>query len=313
MDSTKAILLNIGIPTFNRYKFVEEQVDFILIEIKKYNLSNLVSVFVIDNNSTDNTFNLLKTRYLDSSVKIYKNDYNIGGLANFLKCIEISNSEYTWVVGDDDPLGEGTMFAVVNALQKKIDFGLVHLNHKCIDKSNGPVVIENFYKKKRDCFGSGELINSLLLDNHTGGFMFITANIVKTKIAKQIIKESKSIKRYLAFPMYLNLYCGYQHGLYYISSNNLTCVYYQSSWGESYNHITTVELPVLWFKLSKLGLPSKTIKSLVEFHSNLNEKFIKQTFKDLRKRRIGLMDAFKNIWLVSLSRIRYNLILLFEM
>jgi glycosyltransferase involved in cell wall biosynthesis len=62
-----------------------------------------IRLHVLDNASTDDTATVVATAQAKWPNLIYhKNIYNIGGNANILRAVEIANSEYSWVVGDDD-------------------------------------------------------------------------------------------------------------------------------------------------------------------------------------------------------------------
>lgn len=62
-----------------------------------------VRVHVLDNASTDATSEVV-TAYADKwpLLTYHRNVFNIGGNANILRAVEISDSEYCWVIGDDD-------------------------------------------------------------------------------------------------------------------------------------------------------------------------------------------------------------------
>lgn len=279
-------LLTIAIPTFNRFVFVEKQLNFLIEQIKSNSLEQYISVLIIDNCSPDYTYERLKSVNDHSFVTIQRNEENIGLVANCLKCIIESKAKYTWVVGDDDPLGDSTIPSVIAVLLQNQDVGLIHLNHKCIDKSHGPIIVDRFYNLEIDSKGKTELVNRLLSDTHTGGFMFITANVIRTEFGKEIIESSTSLKSMLSYPMYFYLSCGLQHGIYFISSNELTCVYNQSSWSNNYGQIMEVELPLLWIKLNGLGLSSSNIYRLIKNDSFLTKYTIFQLCKRLIKGEI---------------------------
>lgn len=58
---------------------------------------------VLDNASTDNTSEVVSEFQKKwPNLKYHKNKYNIGGNGNILRAIEITDSEYCWIIGDDD-------------------------------------------------------------------------------------------------------------------------------------------------------------------------------------------------------------------
>lgn len=84
--------------TFNRAKHLEKTLSAFL----NAGLTSM-RLHVLDNASTDNTSEIV-ARFQSQwpALQYHKNKYNIGGNANILRAVEISDSEYHWVIGDDD-------------------------------------------------------------------------------------------------------------------------------------------------------------------------------------------------------------------
>lgn len=58
---------------------------------------------VLDNASTDATAETVaRYRHRWPELCYHRNKFNIGGSANYLRALELSDSEYCWVIGDDD-------------------------------------------------------------------------------------------------------------------------------------------------------------------------------------------------------------------
>lgn len=97
--------LTIAIPTYNREEFIRCKIEEISSHIIENDLTNFIDLMVVDNCS--NTYDVEKLRFDYSNIdflKIYTNSSNIGAGANFLRCIELANSEYVWLLGDDENL-----------------------------------------------------------------------------------------------------------------------------------------------------------------------------------------------------------------
>jgi len=88
----------ICIPTYNCAPSIGQTLDSLLSQTYK---SYIIKIF--DNASTDGTVDILK-RYTqkNSSIQIYQNKTNIGGEANFTRCIRSGEGEYTAVYHADD-------------------------------------------------------------------------------------------------------------------------------------------------------------------------------------------------------------------
>ncbi len=62
-----------------------------------------IKLHVLDNASTDDTKSVVVAAQAHwPNLSYHRNQYNIGGNANILRAVEISSSEYSWIVGDDD-------------------------------------------------------------------------------------------------------------------------------------------------------------------------------------------------------------------
>lgn len=62
-----------------------------------------IKLHVLDNASTDETASVVATaQAMWPNLSYHRNKYNIGGNANILRAVEISTSEYSWILGDDD-------------------------------------------------------------------------------------------------------------------------------------------------------------------------------------------------------------------
>ena len=84
--------------TYNRAKELERTLDvFIAAGL------TTIKMHILDNASTDNTPHIVALAQLKwPNLTYHRNAYNIGGNANILRALEVSNSEYSWIIGDDD-------------------------------------------------------------------------------------------------------------------------------------------------------------------------------------------------------------------
>lgn len=87
--------------TYNRKKLLKECLDSLLEQTTKLN-----KIIIIDNNSTDNTYEYLKEECIFNNESIYykKLNKNIGGAGGFYEGIKLSqefNPEWLWIMDDD--------------------------------------------------------------------------------------------------------------------------------------------------------------------------------------------------------------------
>jgi glycosyltransferase involved in cell wall biosynthesis len=90
--------LEIVIITYNRASLLQNTLNALF-----SSPFTMCHITILNNASTDNTLEICNT-YLDKfhDLSIITNKINIGGNANILRAIEISNGKYTWVLCDDD-------------------------------------------------------------------------------------------------------------------------------------------------------------------------------------------------------------------
>ena len=93
--------LTISIPTWNRASELSSQIDSIVAAF-----GSELEVIVCDNGSTDDTWGYLNEEVARNrlSLKCIGNPVNLGMDANYLRCLEASSGEWTWLVGDDDKI-----------------------------------------------------------------------------------------------------------------------------------------------------------------------------------------------------------------
>ena len=100
--SNKKIIddLQIILITYNRAAKVEKTFKQLLADNSPVKKCEIV---VLDNNSTDNTANIVSAWQKEhSNIKYVHNKYNVGLSGNIVKAMEIADKKYFWVIGDDD-------------------------------------------------------------------------------------------------------------------------------------------------------------------------------------------------------------------
>ncbi|MES2376111.1 MAG: glycosyltransferase family 2 protein [Bacteroidota bacterium] len=94
-------MLTIAIPTYNRNK---EVVDTILSTLPQLNEN--CKLLIIDNASSISVSDSLIERGVNlkdyNYTKLIQNVTNVGAQANLLRCIELCDTEWLWILGDDD-------------------------------------------------------------------------------------------------------------------------------------------------------------------------------------------------------------------
>lgn len=114
--------VSIIIPVYNREKIIEETLKSALDQTY-----DDFEIIVIDNKSTDNTYELLEKKYAQNlKVKLFKNNENLGPVRNWKKCIEEASGEYIKILWSDDQISKDFLEVTVPILEKNLDIGFIY-------------------------------------------------------------------------------------------------------------------------------------------------------------------------------------------
>ena len=133
--------ISICIPTYNRSSHLNNCLNSIYLNGK---ITQFAEICVSDNNSSDNTLEIIKLYENKLNIKLNINSKNIGVAKNILKTVEISSSEFCWIIGDDDLLAECAIEEVIKKITEyqDVDFYYVnskHLHHNKLDRYKKPI------------------------------------------------------------------------------------------------------------------------------------------------------------------------------
>lgn len=183
------IELSICIPTYNRAKYLKENLTFLVPQIK--NKDN-VEVVVIDNDSEDNT-NEVVEEYVkkNKNVRYYKNPTNLGYCGNQLKCFEYAQGEYCSILCDDDIYLDGCVELILKHLKNKYVF--LALNYYGFIKDPLTPYKINFAPKKDIVFKRAYDIMNYPSVGHFSGFIFNRELALKTL---ESIQQERNIAYY---------------------------------------------------------------------------------------------------------------------
>ena len=110
-------LLTITIPTFNRAEHLDVLLDSLFAQINAF--KDDIRLVVIDNHSTDDTALRCEAwKQKGMPFEYICNAENIGMARNIIKCFDIAETEYSWTIGDDDVLRDGTVAHVMGILKR---------------------------------------------------------------------------------------------------------------------------------------------------------------------------------------------------
>jgi glycosyltransferase involved in cell wall biosynthesis len=97
MALTSPPRVSIGMPVFNGIRYIERAMNSLLAQ----NFRDF-ELIILDNASTDGTYELALTLARNPRVRVDRNDRNIGWLGNFVKVLNLARGEYfMWAAVDD--------------------------------------------------------------------------------------------------------------------------------------------------------------------------------------------------------------------
>lgn len=152
-------LVSILIPVYNREAIIEKCVSSAL------NQSYVnVEVVVVDNCSTDSTWNIL-TKMLsgNKNLRVQKNDMNIGPVLNWKKCINLARGSYLKILWSDDLMHE-LFIEETLSLFKNDQVGLVFTAVKFFNTSHLHLSETANYWKTTGLYPSNRYLQSILLN-----------------------------------------------------------------------------------------------------------------------------------------------------
>lgn len=258
-------LITICIPTYNRFDYLKECLQFLKNEIDLYpSVLNDIEFLISDNCSTDGTDVFLhKFSQSNPQFKFKRNVTNLGLVGNLISCIDAVDTEYIWFVSDDDKLERGSVSQVLSAIKENYKPEFVFLNYYIKGKP-GYTLNSGYFPNSKDA--ALEIFNE-----GYGSLVFITSCVYKTTNLRSL--SDNLMFTWLGGPLLFSFH-SLSKGSSFIFSKPL--VYFNSS-NASYsglkrelklkfeNYIPILEyLPQIGYDQEKIN---KTIRSFINKQS----------------------------------------------
>lgn len=113
------MLISVAVCTYNGELYIKEQLDSIIFQ--EINSDIKVEIIIVDDNSTDNTIEIIDSIPLPENISIttYKNNKNIGFVKNFEKAISMCNGEFIFLSDQDDFWKKNKMSLMLEKIEGK--------------------------------------------------------------------------------------------------------------------------------------------------------------------------------------------------
>ncbi len=149
-------LVSICIPNYNCEKYVAEAIKSALNQTYRN-----IEVIVIDNCSTDNSWDIIKS----FKIRAIRNKINIGSTANFNKCIRTAKGKYLKILHSDDILDRDCVRKQADLMERHESVGMVHGKTIVIDEHKNKIK-EVALHDKDVIMNGAEKLDRLLCGNH---------------------------------------------------------------------------------------------------------------------------------------------------
>lgn len=163
------MILTIAIPTYNRPEKVRNTILRLIPQLNDH-----VFLRVLDNHSDVDIRTFVQNDIapaISKKVEIIRHRINIGADANFARCVELCETPYIWMVGDDDKVEDNAVEIILKEIELYKDVDLIGINFSsncCPVKRLSPVKISSTRKLAYD------------LDSF-GNWLFISTSVYKTE------------------------------------------------------------------------------------------------------------------------------------
>lgn len=125
--------LIIAIPTFNRAGKLSDRLQELIPQ-----LTPEVAIHVFDNASTDHTEQVV-AECNHPSLRYSRSTGNLGMCGNFIRCFVTPESDWLWILGDDDPVQPDALSRILQLIQKT-PANIVSFNTNCNHNARNEVV-----------------------------------------------------------------------------------------------------------------------------------------------------------------------------
>jgi abequosyltransferase len=264
-------LLTIAIPTYNRATLLDKQLAWLANAIKGFEAE--CKILVSDNCSTDNTQEVIQKwqNILQGvSFKNNKNSENIGVMRNLGYCIGAADTDFMWMIGDDDRVEDKAVPYVFKNLKEHPELSLLTLNFSCRYEPTNEILYDRVFQiENEEVNPDGKAVFQRCLKENHSGIGFLTAQIYRTDVAQKAIKTWEPCLNNLEGQVYWVGYCA-AHGSVKVSKET----YVESVFGLSYwmrdpkvlLRMQYIDLPSIYAELEGIGYPKQYCRSLILNH-----------------------------------------------
>ncbi len=119
--------ITVGIPTWNRAGLLRKAIESVLAQTHPH------FTLVISDNASDDDTAMTVASFRDPRIVYRPLDTNVGRTANFNRVIELAETEFVLILGDDDELRPDHLSRTLGALRSRPSVGVAHTGYVIVD------------------------------------------------------------------------------------------------------------------------------------------------------------------------------------
>jgi glycosyltransferase involved in cell wall biosynthesis len=180
--------LGIALPTYRRPDFLARCIRSIIVSGSHYS----VPIYVVDDSADDtnlNVINTLKAEY--PHLHHIRNEANIGIDRNIVKSVNCCQTDFVWIIGEDDLLKPQAIGRTLDVLARD-EYSFVCANYSYVSNNHDRII-----RDKRLDLSDGLMEGNLFIARYLWAIGFIGACIINKKRWQQAAPE-KYIDTYFA-------------------------------------------------------------------------------------------------------------------
>jgi abequosyltransferase len=259
--------LSIIVPTYNRAAELDRQLAWLYGELGSLDVSWELRVH--DNCSTDDT-PAVTARWREAfgadRCHVVRHERNILGIPNFLSALHAAQGRWTWSIGDDDVLHDGTTQRIVDVVREQPDLALLYLDFCGIDPETGEVVEAHYFdpevKGRIEDGRSGFVAHAA---REIGSVISITATVYATDLAVESLTHWRGPLDNWALIAYITGYAATRGPIFVTPEVRMDCVIGVSHWqheSDRWVRATHHDIPSVFLQLAQQGYPPYVCRDL---------------------------------------------------
>jgi glycosyltransferase involved in cell wall biosynthesis len=259
-------ILTIVIPTYNRHNELIHTLELLLPQ-----LTSECFLLIIDNHSdtlvSESTASVFK-RYHDIHYEVRRNNVNIGGNSNIIRCFEYCETEWLWTLGDDDEIARNAIEIILSDIAKYNEVTMINYYSP---QQNRPVRSSLVITK-----GPTEFLQKI---DSLGAVMYMSCNVYNRH--KLTADDVANHYAYSCMPQVLILWFSMCSDTMVVLETNIVCTNPHINEG---NELISLLVPKGWSVLLDIPMGRKNKQLL-----------IKQIKKDTRSRTASIDSVIKKL------------------